>query len=194
MPEVPRVVTPLDMAVGADELVRALGVARVGNLDRDMCALLLAQIALETAQGHACNNYNPGNLTTRDTSPRDYFRPAWFTVTPQSPQNLIDLNAQMQRGQAPYAFRAYPDFDAGFNDHALNLATTFAPIITAARTGDALQVAGAIRSTRYTPGINVTAVAASLDSLRKQFLARGLFANLPLDLPSTVPPPPTPRC
>lgn len=188
MPEVPRTLTPITMATAAPLLESALQAAGVADLDRDMCSLLLAQIALEVSNGNACNNHNPGNITASDTGTRDYFRPAWFSVTPQSPQNLQDLNAQMQKGQAPKAFRAYPDFPSGFNDHAATLAHQFAAIINAARTGDALQVAGAIRSSGYTPGINLTATAASLDSLRKGFLARGLFSDLPLDRAAVVTP------
>jgi hypothetical protein len=187
MPEIPRALTPITMATAAPLLVTALGNAGVPNLEQDMCALLLAQIALEVANGNACNNHNPGNITASDTGTRDYFRPAWFTVDATSSPQLQALNAQMQKGQAPRAFRSYPDFPSGFADHATTLFHTFPTIIAAARTGDALQVAGAIRSSGYTPGINLTAVAASLDSLRKQFLARGLFSDLPLDRAAETP-------
>lgn len=187
MPEVPRLRTPLPMPLAASELVRALRKAGVEDLDRDMCALLLAQIALETAQGNACDNHNPGNMTARDSSGREFFRPAWFTVDASSPANLVDLHAQMLKGQAPNAFRSFPDFPTGFDDHAHELVHNFVAIPQSARSGDALQVAAAIRSSRYTPGINITAVAASLDSLRKQFLSRGLFSDLPLDEAATTP-------
>ncbi len=187
MPEVPRARTPIDMATAGGLLVASLRRAGVDDIDRDMAALLLAQVALETANGQACDNHNPGNMTTRDTGPRDFFRPAWFTVNADTPQNLQDLHAQMLKGQAPNAFRSYPDFSSGFDDHARELTTDFRTIPIAARTGDALQVAAAIRSSRYTPGINITAVAASLDSLRKAFLQRGLFADLPLDQAAETP-------
>lgn len=175
------------MPTAAGLLVAALRARGLTDIDRDMGALLLAQVALETASGTACDNHNPGNMTARDTSGAEFFRPAWFTVDNTSPANLQDLHAQMLKGQAPNAFRSYPDFASGFADHALALTTTFAAIPIAARSGDALQVAAAIRSSRYTPGINITAVAASLDSLRRAFLQRGLFADLPLDRAAVTP-------
>lgn len=178
--ELARVRTPITMDAAAVELEAALRAAGVAELERSMCCLLLAQIALEIAGGSACDNHNPGNLTANDQGARDFFRPQWFIVDPTSPQNLIDLHNAMEQGKAPRAFRSYPDFAAGFADHANALVHTFPAIIDAARTGDAGAVAGAISSSRYTPGINVPRVARSLASLQRQFLVKGFFPNLPL--------------
>jgi len=186
--EVARVRTPITMDAAALELEAALRAAGVTELERGMCCLLLAQIALEIAGGSACDNHNPGNLTANDQGSRDFFRPQWFIVDPTSPQKLIDLHNEMEAGRAPRAFRSYPDFPSGFADHVKALVHTFPTIIDAARTGDAVNVAGAIRSSRYTPGINVPRVARSLDSLQRQFLAKGLFAALPLAGAPPAPP------
>ena len=188
MPEVPRMRTPITMADASRQLVRAFA-ARGVALDRDQAALILAQVALETRQGNSCDNHSPGNITAHEQGQREFFRPAWYIIDATSSPKLIDLHNQMLQGKAPNAFRSFNSFEQGFDDYAGELAGRFHAIVNAAATGDALQVAGAIRSSGYTPGINLTQVAASLDSLRRQFLAAGLFPDLPKDEAAT-----TPRC
>lgn len=178
MPEVARERTPIAMPAAAVELEFALRGAAVADLHQDMAALLLAQIAFETANGAACDNRNIGNISTSDKTSRDFFRPAWFTVTAESSPRLRELNAAMQKGNAPRAFVSYRDFFDGFDDYVRELRTQFPTIIGAARTGDAQAVAEAIKTSHYTPGAPPT-LGATLDSLRKGFLAKGLFSSLP---------------
>lgn len=187
MPEVPRQRTPIAMPAAAAELLGALTTAGVADLHQDMVALLLAQLAFETGQGQACDNRNIGNITTSDKTGRDFFRPVWFTVDgdpePGSPwatnrARLLALHEAMLKGQAPRAFVSYPTFAAGFGDYVRELRVQFPTIINAAHSGDADATAAAIKSSHYTPDAPPT-LGATLDSLRKQFLARGFFDSLP---------------
>ena len=178
MPEVPRTRTPFEMSTAAVDLLDALNGAGVADLHQDMAALLLAQLAFETANGKACDNGNVGNISTSDKTRRDFFRPAWFLVTDQSSQRLRDLNAAMQKGNAPRAFVSYPSLAAGFADYVRELRAQFPTIISAAHTGDAEATAAAIKSSHYTPDAPPT-LGATLDSLRRQFLQKGFFASLP---------------
>lgn len=187
MPEVPRVRTPIAMPAAAVELEFALRGAAIAELHQDMAALLLAQIAFETGSGQACDNRNIGNISTSDKTSRDFFRPAWFTVTDASSPRLRELNAAMAKGNAPRAFVAYKDFFDGFDDYVRELRVQFPTIINAARTGDAQAVADAIKSSHYTPDAP-SSLGATLDSLRRGFLAKGLFSSLPKDQPAPFEP------
>src|SRR3954464_9530885 len=109
MPEVPRVETPFQEASIA-ELLRLELLAQGLDPHRDMAALLLAQIALETARGHSCQNHNVGNITTFEGA-ADYYRPIWFE--PQTDPHLAVLHDAMQKNAAPRAFRSFPDFTGG---------------------------------------------------------------------------------
>jgi type II secretory pathway pseudopilin PulG len=177
------------MPAAAVELEAALRKAGVTDLHQDMAALLLAQLAFETGNGTACDNRNVGNITTSDRTSRTFFRPAWFTVTPESSPRLRELNAAMQKGQAPRAFVAYQDFVDGFRDYARELRTQFPTIIAAASTGDAQATAAAIKSSNYTPDAP-SSLGATLDSLRRGFLAKGLFSSLPKEQPAPFAPVP----
>jgi hypothetical protein len=198
MPEVPRERTPIAMPAAAVELEFALRGAAVPDLHQDMCALLLAQIAFETGSGRSCDNRNIGNITTSDKTRRDFFRPIWFTVDgdpdPGSPwatnrAKLLALHEAMLKGQAPRAFVSYKSFFDGFDDYVRELRVQFPTIIDAARTGDAQATADAIKSSHYTPDAPPT-LGATLDSLRKRFLAEGLFSSLPKEQPAPFEPVP----
>jgi hypothetical protein len=187
MPEVQRVNTPLVDEQAAVELEIALKTHGV-ELHRDMAALLLAQIGFETGFTH-CDNNNPGNISSSDHTGRTFFRPAWFTVDDSSSVKLHQLHDAMLRGEAPRAFVAYNTLADGFDDYARELVQQSPEILTAARTGDARATADAIKRSHYTPDAPRT-LPQTLDSLRKQFLARGFFADLPLDpAPAALPTP-----
>jgi hypothetical protein len=193
MPEVPRERTPIAMPAAALELDIALRGAGVADLHQDMAALLLAQIAFETASGQACDCHNIGNISTSDKTSRDFFRPAWFEVTDASSPKLRELHAAMLKGNAPRAFVAYKDFFAGFDDYVRELRVQFPTIISAARTGDAQAVADAIKSSHYTPDAP-SSLGGTLDSLRRGFLAKGLFASLPKGQSAPFEPVPASSC
>jgi len=180
------------MQAAAAELLGALTTAGVADLHQDMVALLLAQLAFETGQGQACDNRNVGNITTGERTSRDFFRPAWFEVTEASSPKLRALHDAMLKGQAPRAFVSYPSFAAAFGDYVRELRVQFPTIINAAHTGDADATAAAIKSSNYTPDAPPT-LGATLDSLRRQFLAKGFFASLPKDRSAPFEPVPVSR-
>lgn len=170
MGELPRTRTPLAMPTAGRLLLAAFG----GGLNRHQAALLLAQVALETAQGQACDNNNPGNITGAFNG--DFFRPAWFEVTADSSPKLRALHEAMKRGQAPNKFRAYPEPLLGFIDYAKFIKGRFASILDTAAANDPAAMARAIKTSGYTPDAP-PGVDASLRKLRDQFLP--LFADLP---------------
>lgn len=170
MGELPRVRTPLAMPTAGRLLLAAFG----GGLHRHQAALLLAQVALETANGNACDNNNPGNITGAFNG--DFFRPAWFEVTADSSPQLQALHAAMLKGQAPNKFRAYPEPLLGFIDYARQLQTKFPSILQAAAANDPDGMGRAIKSSGYTPDAP-PGVGASLRNRRDAFLP--LFADLP---------------
>jgi hypothetical protein len=167
MPEVPRVETPFQEASIA-ELLRLELVAQGLDPHQDMAALLLAQIALETARGHSCQNHNVGNITTHDSVMVDFYRPIWFAPGQTDP-HLAVLHDAMLKNAAPRAFRSFPNFIAGV---AVYVSTAkHLSVVEAARTGDAETMATVIRSA-YAPDAP-PGTGRSLDSLRNEFLARG---------------------
>ena len=182
--EVPRVLTTFRVQDMAGELAISL----TGfDPHQDMAALMLAQISLETAGGAKCSNHNVGNISSSDTVAADYFRPPWFTVDDSSSPKLKELHQGMLDGKVPRAFRSYADFFAGVADYVA--VANKLGVLEAARSGDATQVATAIKHA-YTPDSPVRDTAKSLDSLRRQYLAKGFFSNLPKEpAPATVPAP-----
>ena len=195
MHEVPRIRTPISESLAASSLVGALAANGEHPHQRE-AQLLLAQIWLETGRGSSCNNFNVGNITASDRYDGGAFRPAWFTVSAASSSQMKHLHELMLKGQAPRAFRAYATLEAGMGDYVHQLNTTFQSIVAAARTGDALATATAIKTSRYTPDIEPASVAKTLDSIAKEFAARGTFAALPLAGASQPPPaaPAAPLC
>ena len=192
MTEVARVRTALSDTTAAPYLLAALRGAGV-DPSREQARLLLAQLRFEGLG--ACNNHNCGNITTRDDGSRDFFRPVWFDVDnepePGSPwatnrEKLLALHAKMEAGQAPRAFRSYPDFAAGFADYAHELQKQFPTILAAAATGDAQATADAIKSSRYTPDAP-SSLGTTLASIVREFEGRGVYAELPLVSAGKVP-------
>ncbi len=181
MPEVPRVETPFQEASIA-ELLRLELLAQKLDPHRDMCALLLAQIAFETSRGHACQNRNVGNLTAFDNGAPDFYRPVWFE--PSSDPHLQALHEAMLKGQAPRAFRSFPSFAAGVAAYVF--AAKHLGVLEAARTGDAEVTAQVIKTGGYTPDAP-SSLARTLDTLRDDYIARGLFETVPLDRAAPTP-------
>lgn len=180
MPEVARIETPFQEASIA-ELLRHELIAQGLDPHQDMAALLLAQISIETARGHSCQNHNVGNITTTEGA-ADYYRPIWFAPGQTDP-HLAVLHDAMTKNAAPRAFRSFPDFTAGVAGYVA--AAKHLSVVEAARTGDAETMATVIRSA-YAPDAP-PGTAKSLDSLRKEFIARGLFDPLPKDLAAPTP-------
>lgn len=166
------------------ELLRLELVARVRNPHRDQAALMLAQIALETARGTACQNHNVGNISASDQMAGEFYRPPWFNATPNDSPRMQELNAAMKKGRAPRAFRSFPDFARGVAGY-VSVARSLG-IVDAADTGDAGVVAQTI-ARAYTPDAPVASTTAALDSLRNDYLRRGLFDPLPKDSAAPTP-------
>lgn len=181
MPEVPRVETPFQEASIA-ELLRLELLARHLDPHQDMAALLLAQIALETARGHSCQNHNVGNISAFDTGAADYYRPIWFEPNQTNP-HLAALHEAMLKNAAPRAFRSYTSFGAGVAGYLT--AAFHLGVVEAARSGEADTMATVIRKA-YAPDAP-PGTAQSLEKLRAEFIARGLFDTLPLDRAAETP-------
>jgi hypothetical protein len=184
--EVARVRTALSDTTAAPLLVGALRAAGV-QPTREQGRLLLAQLRFEGLG--ACNNHNVGNITTSDTSSRDFFRPTWFLPDDPNDAQQAKLHAAMLTGKAPRAFRSYPDFAAGFADYVHELVSRFPSILSAAATGDASATAAAIKSSGYTPDAP-SSLPSTLTSIVRDFDSRGLLAELPPLAPSPRPPQP----
>jgi hypothetical protein len=181
MPEVPRVQTVLEAQPTANELVAALRDAGE-KVTQQQGELLLAHMWFETRAGDAAYNWNAGNIATSDTKPDvPYYRPPWFELAPDASPTLRSLHAQMLKGQAPRAFRAYDDLTAGVNGYVLALKRMFPALLEASRTGDPDNFAYAIESSKYTPSLPA-GVAQTLRNLMAKFRKADLFAGLPLYL------------
>jgi hypothetical protein len=171
--EFPRFKTPISAKDAAAQLSAAL--AKHGVVaNRNGQSLLLAQIWWETDSGRALDNHNPGNITGE--SQFGYFRPAWYEPKPDASQRTLDLHKKMLEGHAPNKFRAYPTFEAGFDDHASHLAGTYAKLVELANVNDAQGMADEIKR-HYTPDAPAT-LGASLRALQGQLLASGVFGHV----------------
>jgi hypothetical protein len=185
MHEVPAIATPVSEEGAASALVAALAAQGEHPHQRE-AELLLAQLWLETGRGHACFNHNVGNISASDRYEGGAFRPPWFTIDATSSPQLVNLHNEMLKGRAPRAFRAYATLEAGMGDYVGQIFHTFHTIVDAARSGDAEAVASAIKTSRYTPDAPL-GTGRSLDSIAKEFAARGTFAALPLAGASATP-------
>jgi hypothetical protein len=181
MPEVPRIQTPFQEASIAELLRLELLLQRL-DPHRDMAALMLAQIALETARGSSCQNFNVGNITALESSGVAFYRPPWFDDV--STPRYAHLHAAMLRGAAPRAFRSFNDFSTGVAGYVF--AAKHLGVVEGARTGDAEETARVIRTGGYAPDAGA-GTGANLNRLRDDYIARGLFDTLPLDRAAPTP-------
>jgi hypothetical protein len=185
--ELPAARTPLTRDATAAALVPAYVRVFGAPPDRSRAELLLAQVWLENANGQSIIDHNIGNLTTSATSGADYWRPPWFDLdavnalpdTDPNKARYLSLNARMQAGTAPSAFRAFDTFDQGFDAWLHLLATPAkAPILAAASSGDADAFAKAIFDTGYCPDPECKAAGPSYLKLRDQIRAASYFDGL----------------
>ncbi|HXI60694.1 MAG TPA: hypothetical protein VNO55_31750 [Polyangia bacterium] len=158
---VPAVTTPITA-----EQARVLLVAAMPGIDRNTGTLLHALVWLETARGQLQNG-NAGNITASDKWGGSAWRPPWYTVDASSPAHMLELHAQMLKGKAPSAFRAYGSALEGFQDFARVLRAQFAPVLTAAATGDAGAFVHALHDTGYSDGYT-QAVVPHMTSLQHE--------------------------
>lgn len=176
MPEHPRERTPFTEASVA-ELLRAELVARGLDPHQDMAALMLAQIAFETARGNACDNRNVGNVTVSDSGIAHYYRPPWFAPSDDASPKLKALHAAMLKGKAPRAFQHFDSFEQGVKRY-VEVAKSLG-CVEGARTGDP-EIFASVIARAYTPDAPPS-LASTLDKFRRDYIARGLFETLPLD-------------
>ena len=144
------------------------------DASREQAALLLAQLMLEIANGAACYNWNVGNITSRESG--TFYRPVWWTITPESSPRMVQLHNAMLKGSAPRAFRAYSSLSAGVADYVAELGD-FPSLLAASETGDPDEFAAAIKTSRYTPDAPA-GTANSIRSMQRKYLADGLFTSL----------------
>jgi hypothetical protein len=96
---------------------------------------------------------------------------------------LIVLHELMKKNQAPRAFRSFATFGGGVAGYVAT--AKHLSVVEAARTGDAEAMATVIRSA-YAPDAP-PGTGRNLDSLRREFLTRGLFDPLPKDSAPVTP-------
>jgi hypothetical protein len=171
--EFPRFRTPISAKDAAAQLSGALAKHGI-SANRNGQSLLLAQLMWETDSGRALDNHNPGNITGE--SAYGYFRPVWFEPKADASPHILHLHELMKAGQAPNKFRAYPTFEAGFDDHASHFARTYAKLVELANINDAQGMATEIKR-HYTPDAPPT-LGASLRSIQGQLLASGVFGHV----------------
>lgn len=178
MAEVQRTHTPFTLAQGADALLKALHAAGILP-HRQEGLLMLAQLNVETANGEACNNDNPGNLTADENGTHDFFRPIWYLEEDATTPRLKQLHDLMLDGKAPKAFRAYSSLEQGVTDYVAELKKRFPSLLRAAESGDPVAFAAAIKTSGYAPD-----APAGTDNTMKQmlqsYLKAGVYSGLPL--------------
>lgn len=147
MPEVPRQNTPASL----DDLARRLEGQRLTR--RQRCHLL-AQIAIETAQGRSIQNHNVGNLivSSAQLTSRPFWRPPWFRIDETSSQRERELHQLMLEGKEPQAFRAYGSLEEGMSDYLRMLRSRFPSLLAA---GSPAVFVRAWKESGYTPRLNV---------------------------------------
>ena len=184
------IVSRQNTPVSAQQCVSALMSAwpsSGGVLTRELATSLLALCFIETGSGKSMQNYSPGNITASSAWTGDAWRPTWFTITDSSSQRDKDLNAAMQKGQAPSAFRAYSDLAEGFEDFSRVLITQFPEVIAAGRSGDADQFRVAL-SKKYSGDYKNIAATKTFQQLFQTFTP--LVQDLPPELVRPAPAPP----
>lgn len=145
---------------------------------REVAELLLAQVANETAWSKSMWRFNWGNITAGSVWTGAVWRPSWYELTPSSSAKEQRLHADMLAGKAPNAFRAYLSHAAGSSDYVRMVLSRFPSIVEAAKTGDPIYFAAAVRTSNYCPDCNV-GFAQSIRTLQSQIRAAGWFAHLP---------------
>jgi len=192
---VPRIVTPISVETAASMLVHELDTGGIfmGKVTRDLATFLLAQIWIETNQGHSLIQNNWGNISASESYPT-FWRPPWFDQAeidkepnPDKKARYQELHLCMQTGRgsdgkpcgAPRAFRAYPDLLTGLKDYVAQLGHHFPSVLTAAASGNPSEMAHAIKDSRYCPDCDPAKSTPTLASFAQDFGAKELFALLP---------------
>lgn len=186
---VPRVSTPQTLESIASAL-RAAYAAEFGKvIDTTTAELLMAQVMIETGNGQAVKNNNPGNITASSKWAGDAWRPPWFDEpTESTTARNRALHAQMKQGKAPSAFRSFATWEEGMRDHVRTLARQF-PTIIAARTPR--QLAEAIFNSGYTKDATPDESERTLNSLVERVRRSGVLDDLaqPVEKPQAPPQP-----
>lgn len=172
--EVPATATPVSEYDASVYLVVGLTQALQDAPSEQVAVYSMALAWIETARGKSIIQNNPGNITTTAKSSGNYWRPPWY---PEQHDPKYDaLHAKMLAGQAPNAFRAYPDQQSGWNSFAYEVARR-KPLLSAMAADDPLQVVRALRSTGYSSDYT-DQTAESFRSLVAEFRSRNLFGGL----------------
>lgn len=185
MAEVPRKATPVAQADVVRQLPPAFELAGV-PLNRAAARLFLALVFLENKRGTAIFNHNWGNLAAGQSWQGDVWRPEWYRQSDIDALPPGDRKARLQvlhdrmGTDVPSAFRSYPTSSDGLRAFAnLFKAKRYEPLVAVALTGDPGGFAAALRSSGYTPDLNVAEHAASYKALLREFERAGYFGELP---------------
>lgn len=196
MADVPRKATP----VAAGDVVRLLpaAFAAAGHaLNREAAWLFLGLVFLENKRGASLFNHNWGNLAAGASWKGDVWRPEWYRQSDidalppgDRKTRLQDLHNRMGV-DVPSGFRAYPTSEAGLKAFAsLFKVERYQGLMAAALSGSPSAFAAAIKSSGYTPDLNVPQHTASYAALLREFERAGYFAELPSGKPESAAPAP----
>lgn len=185
MAEVPATPTPLSPAETASAFIRAWAQVFPSAMpSRTEAEWLLALLWNENARGRAIIQHNWGNLSTRPSPERDYWRPPWFdrekieAMDEPRRSTMLSIHERMLRNEEPEAFRAWPDHETGALQWLSSLKRTFPSILRAARKNSAVAMQDAVSGSGYCASPACKTIAPSYRSLRNEIRAQGLFASL----------------
>jgi len=185
MAEVPRKATPVTEADAVRLLPGAFAAAGL-PLTRGAARLFLGLVFLENKRGAAIFNHNWGNLAAGASWKGDVWRPEWYRQSDIDAMpagvrrtRLQDLHDRMGVN-VPSQFRSYPTSDAGLKAFAsLFKAERYEGLVSAAKSGSPAAFAAAVKSSGYTPDLDVPAHTASYTALVREFEAAEYFRDLP---------------
>jgi hypothetical protein len=170
--------TPLTMAQQAQGMTRAWRDA-LGQAPRALIELSLAHVALENKQGSAIWNNNPGNLTTNAGT--------YYVLDSISVNSIGERIAQDDPDRVVLHFWPFDTPAEGFAGY-VNWLQKHPALLQAGIAGDPDAFAAAIKSTGYTPYINVARIGKSLAAMVAQIRAEKLLQDYELPGPGVVTP------
>ena len=198
--EVPAQTTKISASVGCQAILNDLTRILGKTPKRALVAMLLAHIWVETDGGSLKNNC-PGKLMAAGFVKDDenggmkevfvwddnFWRPPWFK------DEKHPNHALMMEGLEPSALRAYSKLPDGISDYLrLLVSAHFQTVLLAAATGNTMAFATALKTTNYTPRLDINQCTKELDGYLSAFNAQKLFDGIPNGAPGSPPPNPTP--
>jgi len=173
--------TSLELGELAEVLVRAHELELGARPSLAEAELELAQVLLETNRTRSMWRHNWGNVTAGSSWKGDVWRPSWYELTPESTDRDRTLHGDMLAGKAPSAFRGYDTHEQGARDYLRVLGRS--PAREAARTGDPVRFATAVRSSYCPDCTESKGFSGAIAKLRDTVRASHVLDSLGLEQP-----------